>query len=190
MFNFVISTIVFLLTLFSLKIFPFNSIIFSTIQIISLCIIGFNLKSPIITAVYNALLLFVPYFVIPVYKRKDVIYNIKIFILSKLLLRSMNFLMLLGTAAFFGGLSLPAVKEYPLFVIFTISFFIFSKYIIEKNRTKVFEKFIKEYESDDKIKALSLAAERMLSLYKNGDIEELIKVRLEQIKLQQRTPSQ
>ncbi len=189
MFNFAVSTLAFFLALLSLKFFPFNSLVFSAVQIISLCIIGFNLKSPIIASIYTALLLFAPYFVIPVYKRKDVIYNIKIFILSKILLRSMNFLMLLGTAAFFGGLSLPAVKEYPLFFIFTISFFIFSKYIIEKNRTKVFEKFSREYESDDKIKALSLAAERMLSLYKNGDIEDLIKIRLEQIRLRQQTPS-
>ncbi len=189
MFNFAVSTLTLFLALFSLKFLPFNSRIFSVFQIISLCIVGFNLRNPIVTTIYTALLLFLPYIVVPVYRRKDVIYNIKLFILSKILLRNMNFLMLLGTAAFFGGLSLPAVREYPIFVLLTMSFFILSKYIVEKNRTKAFEKFINEYENDDKIKALSLASERMLNFYKNSDIEELIKVRLEQIRLQQQTPS-
>ncbi|MCX7653263.1 MAG: hypothetical protein N2Z58_01075 [Fervidobacterium sp.] len=142
-----------------------------------LIITGFLVRNPILSIFLTILLLFSKTLHSPI--KKDVIKDLQSYLFNKLMVRNQTYLMLVFTGGIFLGLSLPAVKNYPV----TISIFIVLTtlliYLVEYSNKKSFEEKIRKFQkTSDHLEALKEAFE-LMSPFKQINTEELIKNRLE-----------
>lgn len=147
---------------------------------IILIIVGFLVRNPFISVILTLFLLFSRTLYSPM--KSDAIKDLKNYLFNKILLGSPTYLMLIFTGGVFLGFALPAVKNYWLSISIFVILTNLLIYLVEFSNFKSFNEKIEKYmETHDPIESLKEAYQRMMP-FKEVNAEEIIKIRMEQLR--------